>query len=58
METQWYDNHENITRLLQYLANRGEDADELVRAHEKPWNYEDEYRRAVIGSTDTMGTHE
>lgn len=57
METQWFDDHENITTLMQYLADQGYDAEELVRAHEKPWKYEEEYRHATSeGGTTTMGT--
>jgi hypothetical protein len=46
-EPLWYMDHSNIVTLATYLADRGDDAHDVVRAVEKPWNYEDEYREAL-----------
>ena len=44
--TNWWMIHENVCTLLDWMAENGSDAKEIVHAHEKPWHYEDQYREA------------
>jgi hypothetical protein len=39
----WYEVHENLVSLAEYLADHGATAHELVSFIEKPWKYEDEW---------------
>lgn len=44
----WHAVHANLVTLVQGMAAEGWDVSEIVRAVEKPWCYEDEWRRASI----------
>ena len=42
-DTKWFEIHENLVSLAEYLADHGSTAHELVSFIEKPWHYEDEW---------------
>ena len=48
----WYTHHDELVRLVGYMADTGATAREVAAAVEKPWKYEDEYRAALQADAD------
>ena len=44
--TPWWHRHANVSLLARWMADNGHSADEVARAVEKPWNYEDLFTKA------------
>lgn len=49
--SEWYDNRANLALLVEHMLAEGSDHSEVVRAIEKPWSYEDEFRQAETSAT-------
>lgn len=47
LDPDWWQNHDNLSRLCYWLAGNGYDASDIAYAVEKPWKFEDEYRDCV-----------
>jgi hypothetical protein len=45
-DRKWWSDYDNIILLTRYLADRGDPAEEVAYAVEKPWKYEEEFESA------------
>jgi hypothetical protein len=46
-EQNWWDDHDNLVTLCNWLAENGRSGGEVAYAVEKPWKYEDEFNEAT-----------
>lgn len=48
MSAAWYDDRRNLAVVARWMGEQGDTADEIAYMLEKPWKFEDEWRRANL----------
>lgn len=45
---EWYEDHQNLARVARHMGEQGDSVENVAYMLEKPWKFEDEWRRANI----------
>ncbi len=44
----WHEDRDNLARLARWMGEQGDGVDEVAYMLEKPWKFDDDWRRANI----------